>query len=129
MKNPKIPTSLRSTPWYTMLPIRTILKSQKLFHKQIIPYSMRITQLLFISFHYTKYAWQILKWHKKFHLFIMYNLLLIPQNLEFFLHYHTLLEVSSFQINSIFSSLILQTLSILHFAIYYSNMRHVMQLI
>ena len=47
--------------------------------------------------------------------------------LEFFLHYHTLLTISNLLITLFFSSLILQTLSILHFAIYHLNIRHVMQ--
>ena len=55
MKNSNIIMSLIITLLYTMLPIHTILKSQKLFHKLITRYNIKMTQFLFINFHYTKY--------------------------------------------------------------------------
>ena len=44
-----------------------------------------------------------------------------------FPHYHPLLKISNLLLNSIFSFLISQTLSILHFAIFYLNIEHVKQ--
>ena len=54
MKNPNIIKLMILTLFYTMFPIHSILKSQKLFHKQIILYNIKMTQFLFTHFHYTK---------------------------------------------------------------------------
>ena len=93
------------------------------------PSQYKDDESLSINFHYTKNTSQILIYHQKLLLYTMYNPLHILQNLAFLLHCRTQQKISNLSTISTFDSQTLPIPSILHFVTYYSNTKHVMQLI